>query len=307
MRGARVNLRRMDRSIEWNPQALLQAPLFEPLHPVLARLADGAGGTLPTRDRLNSVLSECEPAIVVHGGKPLRFVPQAAGRLPFEAQYEPRCYLRGEVQTRDNNWHDLFNALVWLTFPKAKAAINERHYRSLTTEARGAENAGESGASQRGARRDMLTLLDESGVVVPCADAELEDLLRGFQWKELLWRRRDRLGGAIGFYVFGHGLYEKALQPYVGMTGQGLVLAVEPAFFHWPLARRLEHLDGALAAYLAGAAGLAPRELTPVPVLGVPGWSSESRDQFFYDDSSYFRPGRLSFQRTTRRKPEAVS
>jgi len=54
------------------------------------------------------------------------------GKLPFEAQYEPRCYLKGEVPTRAHNWHDLFNALVWLTFPATKAVINARHYHALT-------------------------------------------------------------------------------------------------------------------------------------------------------------------------------
>jgi len=274
---------------------MLRSPLFEPLHPVLARL-DAA--RFPGLPECNALLAAHASPIAVHSGLPLRFVPQQTGKLPFEAQYEPRCYLRGEVQTREDNWHDLFNALVWLTFPAAKAAINAGHYRRLTgaEEARGGEAGG---SSQRGKGRDMLTLLDESGVVVACANAELEGLLRGFQWQELFWRRRARLAAGMGFYLFGHGLYEKALRPYVGMTGQGLILAVPQAFFGWPLGRRLAHLDGALAAYLAGpdaakAGPLGPRELTPVPVLGVPGWSAQSASEFFYADSSYFRPGRLS-------------
>ena len=89
---------------------------------------------------------------------------QQRGKLPFEAQYEPRCYLTGEVQTRANNWHDLFNALVWLTFPKTKAVLNARHYHALTVE----EIAS---GSHRGAVRDVNTLLDESGVIVVYADA----------------------------------------------------------------------------------------------------------------------------------------
>ena len=120
----------------------------------------------------------------MHSGQPLSFVPQEYGKLPFEAQYEPRCYLKGEVPTRANNWHDLLNALVWLTFPKAKAAINARHYRALTAEMSPATR------SQRGAVRDTNTLLDESGVIVACADDELAELLRNFQWKELFWQRR---------------------------------------------------------------------------------------------------------------------
>ncbi len=264
---------------------MLQSPLFEPLHPVLARMA-GAG--FPALPDYNALLAGMQPPIAVHSGMPLSFVAQESGKLPFEAQYEPRCYLKGEVQTRENNWHDFFNALIWLTFPQAKAAINARHYHSQLA-------APEAGTSQRGHPRDMLTLLDESGVVVACADAELEALLRNFQWKELFWRQRERVQAAMGFYLFGHGLYEKALRPYIGMTGQGLILPVAPEFFRWPLARRLTHLGDALAAYLAAPdRGNRTRELTPVPLLGIPGWSQESGSQNFYDDSSYFRPGRLS-------------
>jgi len=97
----------------------------------------------------------------------------------------------------------------------------------------------------------------------------------------------------MGFFLFGHGLYEKALQPYVGVTGQGLLVAVEPAFFAWPLARQLTHLDESLAAYLAEPAHCrSTAELTPVPLLGVPGWTVENEDESYYDNTAYFRPGR---------------
>ncbi len=269
---------------EWNLAAMLQSPYFEPLAPWLVCLP---AGRFPGLEDYDSLLAQQEPPVKVHNGLPLRFVAQACGKLPFEAQYEPRCYLKGEVQTRADNWHDLFNALVWLAFPHSKAAINERHYRSLTAD------GAEAGSSQRGKRRDMLTLLDESGVIVPCADPELAQLLRGFQWKALFWQQRERLAEAMGFYIYGHGLYEKALRPYVGMTGQGLILTVDKGFFGWPLARRLVHLDDILAKYLS-AGDLSPRDLTPVPLLGVPGWSEKNSREIFYEDSGYFRPGRLS-------------
>jgi len=278
-------LRGMKSSTEWNPLTLLESPLFAPLHPVLARLK---GGEFPTLQDCNALLAEHRPPIAVHSGMPLRFVEQEPGKLPFEAQYEPRCYKRGEVQTREHNWHDLFNALVWLTFPKAKAAINARHYRNLT-------GAPVVGTSQRGSGRDMLTLLDESGVLVVYADAELAGMLRGFQWKELFWHQRERVNSAMGFYVFGHGLHEKALQPYIGMTGQGLLLAVEPEFFTLSQGQCLVRLDELLAEYLASPEhGQSPRELAPVPLLGVPGWSEESKYSIFYDDYGYFRRARLS-------------
>jgi hypothetical protein len=230
---------------------------------------------------------KCKLAITVHSGQLLRFVPQEYGKLSFDSQYEPRCYLKGEVPTRENNWHDLLNALVWGTFPLAKAAINLRHYRALT----GDENP--LTCSQRGAVRDTNTLLDESGVIVAYAHDELAELLRNFQWKQLFWQRREQVKFSMGFYLFGHGLYEKTLRPYIGMTGQGLLLPVVQAFFDWPLARQLAHLDQLLAGYLnEDAHCCSTRELTPVPLLGVPGWTPENEVEQFYDNTNYFRTGR---------------
>lgn len=285
---------------EWG--RLLQSPLFAPLHPVILRLkTDG----FPPLEELNALLAA--HSIKVESGQELRFVAQGTGRLAFEEQYEPRCYLKGEVQTRVDNWHDLFNALVWLTFPKAKAAINARHFRVLTekrqalTEKRQAlANTGAAQTpSQRGATRDTNTLLDESGVIVAYADDELVGLLRGFCWRELFWQRRGEVQDRMGFYLFGHGLYEKARQPYVGMAGQGLLLAVEQDFFNWPQPQQLTHLDRALAAYLADLQHCrSTRELSPVPLLGVPGWAAENERAGYYDNTAYFRPGRGRFCKT---------
>ena len=269
---------------EWDKETLLQTASFLPLHHAISRLGNEA---FPTLQDCNALLAGQQPAITLHSGLPLRFVPQEYGRLPFEAQYEPRCYLKGEVPTRADNWHDLLNALVWLAFPKAKAAINLRHYRALT------EEGNTDKHSQRGAVRDTNTLLDESGVIVACSDPELAGLLRSFQWKDLFWHRRAEAQLHMGFYLFGHGLYEKALRPYIGMTGQGLILPVEKKFFTWTVVRQLSHLDDLLADYLLASSHCrSTRELTPVPLLGVPGWTAENENAEYYDDTNYFRAGR---------------
>lgn len=271
-------------------KCLLQSPLFAPLHPVISRfMSDGH----PSLEELNALLASYH--VTVQSGRELRFVEQGIGRLAFEQQYEPRCYLTGEVQTRTDNWHDLFNALVWLTYPKSKAAINARHYQALT------DFSVKETASQRGVIRDTSTLLDESGVIVVYASEELASLLVNFQWTELFWNRRaelldsrfDRLGTGMGFYLFGHGLYEKALNPYVGMTGQGLLLPVEQEFFTWPQERQHAHLDKILSDYLVHPEHCrSTQELTPVPLLGVPGWSEDNDCAVYYDNTAYFRAGR---------------
>jgi Protein of unknown function (DUF3025) len=280
---ARLHFCRMKPLTEWNSRTLLRSPLFVPLHPVIAPLGSG---DFPLLDDCNALLAARQIPVVVQDGLPLRFVAQEPGRQPFEAQYEPRCYLKGEVQTREHNWHDLFNALVWLTFPRAKAAINARHYRAMI-------DASAGGINRRGAVRDMSTLFDESGVAVVYSDTELAALLRDFQWRELFWQRRERVSASMGFYLFGHGLYEKAMRPYVGLTGQGLLLKVEQRFFDWPLEQRLAHLDGLLADYLNAPQHCRnTRELHPVPLLGVPGWAAENESEAFYGNTDYFRSGR---------------
>ena len=97
----------------------------------------------------------------------------------------------------------------------------------------------------------------------------------------------------MGFYLFGHGLYEKALQPYIGMTGHGLLIEVEQGFFSWPPAQQWEHLDSLLADYLAASGRCRnTRELSPVPLLGVPGWTAGNDSAAYYDNTVYFRTGR---------------
>ena len=273
----------MKQTLAWNTEALLRSPLFAPLHPVLAELESGY---FPTLDDCNALLAAHHPPITVRSEAPLRFVAQQRGKLPFEAQYEPRCYLTGEVQMREHNWHDLLNALVWLAFPKTKAVLNARHYHALMEERA-------SGHTRRGAVRDVNTLFDESGVIVVYADNQLAGLQRNFKWKELFWQRREQVRTNMEFYLFGHGLYEKALQPYVGMTGQGLLLAVEPEFFSWTMTQQLLHLDSLLADHLAMPEHCrSTRDLAPVPLLGVPGWTVDNEHEAYYDNIAYFRPGR---------------
>ncbi|MDD2701018.1 MAG: DUF3025 domain-containing protein [Sideroxydans sp.] len=268
----------------WQRDSMLESFAFRPLH---AHIACLPAEDFPGLADYNRLLPHGADSMRVRNGKALRFVAQDYGKLPFEARYEPRCYLQGEVQTREDNWHDLFNALVWFAFPAAKRAINARHYAALTSE------RSDEGHSERGAVRDMNTLFDESGVVVPYADDGLAESLRAFDWRALFWHRRAEIGCNMDFYLFGHGLYEKMLKPYVGLTGQGLLVKVEAGFFDLPLAQRLRQLDGVLEAYLEDAEHCkSTRELTPVPLLGIPGWTEENAQESYYDNTDYFRPGR---------------
>lgn len=263
--------------MKFDRDSLLQSMLFAPLHDAISHLEPDH---FPTRDELNALLSHRK--IKAESGCGLSLVEPQSGRLAFEAQYEPRCYLVGEVATREDNWHDLFNALVWLSFPKTKAAINSRHYRSLMLE---------DAVQGRGRVRDTNTLIDESGVIVAYADDALAELLKHFQWRELFWQNRGQVQDSMRFHIFGHGLYEKAMQPYVGMTGHGLLVRVEQALLDRPIDQQRAHLDFLVAAHLADHCHDTGK-LSPVPLLGIPGWTADNERAGYYDNTDYFRAGR---------------
>src|SRR5262245_3769747 len=176
----------------------------------------------PNAEVLNHVADESGRRIVNARGQRVRFVTadrERGGRV------EPRTWLTGEVQVRHVDWHDLLNALVWITYPTAKASLNGRHQAVL--ESTVVAPGGDGG--RRTPLRDALTHFDEDGAVVLCSQPELAQLLRGFAWKELFWRRRAQVRTSMRFFLFGHALCQKALAPFVGMTGKALLFDVPPA------------------------------------------------------------------------------
>lgn len=256
----------------------LDAPIFASLRHLIARLPSDR---FPRHEELSALAT---PLVVSGGGAPIRFVPPAVSSSEFSAQYEVRVFEAGEVQTRLDNWHDLFNALVWLAFPKTKAVLNGHHYEEIKAR---------RGEPLRGTARDVLTLFDEGGILVAAAEAELPGLLRNAKWKELFWRRRADVLASMRFHVFGHAIYEKALEPYKGVTAKALIVGVTTELLEAPLARQLSQLDASAADYFSGPQALAStRSLPPLPILGVPGWEPANALEEYYDDGAQFRPRR---------------
>jgi hypothetical protein len=268
-------------NVAWKPDFADASPVFMPLRTAVCELH---AAVWPGCADFNRVLATRATPILNACGQRLRFVEQAARATAFEDKYEPRIFLRGEVQLRAGDWHDVFNALVWLTYPRAKAALNESHFRAL-------ERQREHGKRNRGPAQDALTLFDESGVVVIFSDRELGELLARHAWKELFWRRRAETAQQMRFFLFGHGLYAKMLRPFEGVTGRGLMCDVTPDFMTLTPAQQIEYLDLRIAARIANAAHpLAARELAPVPLLGIPGWCDGNGSESYYDNTAYFRP-----------------
>ncbi len=210
---------------------------------------------------------------------PVRFVTQA--ELPAGQAHEAHIAATGQVPTRIN-LHDYFNAAMWFTYPRIKAALNACQAQQI---------ALHGIQASRGGVRDALTLFDENAVLFACADPSLARTLREFDWHTLLVARRADWGRHGEVCVFGHALLEKLVAPYKAITAHVWIVEVPSAYFAWPRAQRRAHLDQMVAAQLAALRS--PREFTPLPVLGIPGWWPANTSPTFYDDHQVFRPRRL--------------
>ena len=266
--------------MEWTEAAQrLRSPTFAPLHAAIARLP---------ADRWPTHADLCEAAhgIETASGKPLRFIAPRNALEPGHRSYELHIDATGEVETRSRNWHDLFNALAWIAFPRAKGAINRQHAAIL-------REGGDEEARHRGPERDALTLFDEGGLIVASSSPALLRLVVEHEWKELFWQRRAELEGAVRFLAFGHALFEKLLDPYIGITAKTIFVPVDELFFMLPVEAQVERADALAASCFAERTRpRSPRSMAPLPVLGIPGWDARGESASFYDDARHFRPRR---------------
>ncbi len=238
-----------------------------------ALLSQFEGTKIPPCAQLNRLLPL---ALKSGGGQSIRFVPSTG---LDDAPYEQRIYSSGQVCTRADNWHDFFNALVWLRFPHIKTAMNALHYAALTKQK----------TRNRGPLRDALTLFDECGVIVISTDPNILDALSRRRWSDAF--RQKSFNTSVQLAICGHAMLEKFLSPYKSMTAKALLLAVDEVFFELPKEEILIHLDNEIAqGMLTGDWLTRPACLAPLPLAGVPGWwPGNKADPDFYLDQEVFR------------------
>lgn len=249
-----------------------------PLYQSIARWREAAEcQTWPQQadfDRLADHSRACGQALPARQ----RFVRDADPEL----YYEMHIGATGEVPTRGDNWHDWFNALCWLSWPRSKLAMNARQVAAI-----------EGDEAVRGPLRDAGTLLDECGIVIAYSDETLAQALREMDWQTLFVSKRAAWGTQISGHVIGHALLEQGLAMHIGWCGKALLMPVAASFFALDAAHQVDALDQQLAAALASADFLGkPRELLPLPLLGIPGWWPDNTDPAFYGNSDYFRASR---------------
>jgi hypothetical protein len=261
-------------AIDWSQ------PWLQPLQQLGRRLSEAADW----RQALNAAAQERH--IRNYLGLPLNFVAQ--GELPAATAYEAFIGSSGKVPTRDN-LHDFLNALVWLSFPAIKARLNALQAAEL------AKAGTLSGSSKpRGAARDAATIFDENAALLLVRDniagQALIAALRNHQWSDAFVAHRQLFGADAEVWLFGHALLEKLVRPYKAITAHTLVVSAPESYFALGEDARRGWIDGHIAADLAQQGSLVGR-LTPLPVLGVPGWC-QGQDADFYADATVFRPKR---------------
>ena len=234
----------------------------------------------PSCELLNDILSNGAKTI---SGKAIEFFPQDESFDFAGRAYETVIYQTGQVPTRINSWHDTFGALIWCLFPKTKALLNSLHQQDIEA----------FGQKERTKVRNAITLLDECGVILPFSNDAFVELLRDHQWQQALFERRDEWGKSIEAFNFGHANYEMLTQAYIGLTGKALFVEVDEGFFTLSLKEQYRILDELLFINISENHWLKDNKyLSPLPLLGVPGWWPENEQVNFYHNKQYFREKR---------------
>ncbi len=281
--GARDSRRRRHRAVAGRPALTPALPRPE-AHPAFAPLSrwlrPDCFARPPSVAELDA--TACAAGLRRAGGAPLRFVA-ASARRESALDYERRIATRGEIAVRAGSLHDFCNALAWLAFPRTKAALNAVHVASRPA----------SAAGTRSRPRDAATLLDESGMLVACADTTL---LR--QWDARDWRTgfgdlHATPTAPLRAVAIGHGLLAKCVRPYPTLTAHALVLPVTASRLPAAPEAFAAALDAAAAQWIADAgAAWSPASLRPLPLAALPGWAGAASGTLRFDDASVFRPRR---------------
>jgi hypothetical protein len=224
------------------------------------------GAAWPSVETLNALL----PA-----GSRERFVAQTPALLADGLHYEERIAARGEIATREANWHDLFNALIWLRYPEIKRALNLQQVAEIAR----------MGPKLRSRPQYAQTHFDEAGVVVILRNPALLSLWDTHDWHGLFWREREAWrDGSVELALFGHALLEHALTPSKLLVGKAVVFVATAG------ESRSSVLAFCAEAIAQGRLLRDPLDLRPLPLAGIPGWHAGNDDEAFHRDTACYQP-----------------
>jgi hypothetical protein len=210
----------------WDPAVFGESPWYGWLEPALSEVAGQPG--FPGPERWTELHAACAAEA---GVAPLCFVASPAKKprrrarqrpIQLASLYEGRIVERGEVPTRLDDWHDFFNALAFLCFPRAKWALHTRQHRIMQGRL-GPEARRLPGARTR--EQDALALFDEGGIAVavePALAAEQPEQPDAFA----AWLCERVAQGAALPVPFGHALFEHLVAGHTDTLGTVQVLPV---------------------------------------------------------------------------------
>lgn len=187
-------------------------------------------------------------------------------------EYERRVY-QGHIPTRDIS-HDWYNGQVWLKFAGFKALINSRHITD-------SEDTTVQSANGRSRLRDALTLFDESGALLLTTNPATGAALLNHDWRSLFVEDRETWAQHARVLIVGHGLLDSMHVPHKGLCAKAIPV-------HVPTLNLSNAELRALVLQVAKQIH-APANLSPLPVMGVPGWFSASDAPGFYNDTTVYR------------------
>ncbi len=269
-----------DKNISWH-DALQERLMFPPFNQHMEAFALAEFTSFPTAQQLNLLAtSRCETTAILPTFEPNE------GFVNDERYYEEIICQSGVVPTRENSWHDFFNALIWMQFPHTKGLLSKLHQQDIA----------EYGLNPRTKRRNHITHFDECGVILAVpkdrrqSGNELLSLLANHHWEEAFFQLKNEWEQTLFPVVFGHAMLEMLLQPFVGLTAKWLAVEVTNDYAELPYWARCAELDKALLKKIDALNNFTiEHPLKPLPVLGIPKWSCDQSAQF-YQNKEYFRP-----------------
>lgn len=238
------------RNIAYRARLYEESPWYAPIRPLLVELDQA--GRFPTADELSALHQR---RVEARGLPPLRFVEVPRGKprrgkgpIDTSLLYEGRVTLHGEVPTRRDDWHDVFNALAFMTFPRAKRTLHARQFALLEA---WLGPAATKLPNARTREQDALALFDEGGLVVAsAAPVALSEPALGAAMR----------AGQAHVVPFGHALYEHMVARAPCPLATAFALELPADALH-----DLERLDRALSAALWAPTAF----LVPSPERGL--------------------------------------
>ncbi len=268
--------------------AINHPALVEPIKQLLCQAGLATEPEFPQPDKLMEVTTRWHDGNW-HG-------PAFRGQSTFDDSesryYEAIIFEDRTVPTRESNWHDFFNALIWMQFPRTKTLLNQMHMDDIAVH----------GVHPRTPARNRITHFDECGVVIAvpeCKQDEGRALLAELavhKWTDVLLDKRESWGDVLHPFIFGHANLEMMLAPFIGLTGKWLAVSVPDDFATLSEQQQCAAVDDALYCRFTNEDLFSQKgHLHPLPLLGVPGWYSPQTPAL-YQNTDYFRP--LNKQKT---------